>query len=169
MPNNTPIMRMLSRMSPLRMWLNSCAMTPCNSSRSSNSSVPRVTAIAASAGVYPAANALMPLSSSSTYISGTGTPDAIAISSTTLRSRLRNGSLTFGGTSVPPISCATRPPPAERRAVLYSVAPRIKSVATTAVKPRTVGFAGLSYCPTAFSPTPTIRVTPATIRIVATT
>ena len=25
--------RMLSRMSPLRMWLNSCATTPCNSSR----------------------------------------------------------------------------------------------------------------------------------------
>ena len=32
-PNSTPISRMLSRMSPFRMWLNSWAITPCSSSR----------------------------------------------------------------------------------------------------------------------------------------
>jgi hypothetical protein len=50
MPWSTPISRMLSRMSPLRMWLNSCATTPCNSSRESCSAVPRVTATTASLG-----------------------------------------------------------------------------------------------------------------------
>src|SRR3546814_5599063 len=43
-PNSTPISRMFRRMSPLRMWLNSCAITPCSSSRLSFSSAPRVTA-----------------------------------------------------------------------------------------------------------------------------
>ena len=37
-------------MSPLRMWLNSCAITPCSSSRLSRSSAPRVTATTASDG-----------------------------------------------------------------------------------------------------------------------
>ena len=32
-PKISPISRMLSRMSPLRMWLNSWATTPCSSSR----------------------------------------------------------------------------------------------------------------------------------------
>ncbi|CAB3810703.1 hypothetical protein LMG27177_07396 [Paraburkholderia fynbosensis] len=32
-PKIRPISRMLRRMSPLRMWLNSWATTPCNSSR----------------------------------------------------------------------------------------------------------------------------------------
>ena len=118
MPNNTPIMRIFRRMSPFRMWLNSCAMTPCNSSRFSSSSVPRVTAIAASPGVKPAANAFIPLSSSSTYTSGTGTPEAIAISSTTLRNCRRKGSLTSAGISVPPNSAATRPPPDDKTDVL---------------------------------------------------
>ena len=48
-----------------------------------------MTVTAALAGVWPAANALMPASCSSTYTSGIGTPEAIAISSTTLCSRLR--------------------------------------------------------------------------------
>ena len=55
-----------SRMSPLRMWLNSCASTPCSSSRLSFSSVPRVTVTTASLVVRPAANALRLGSSSST-------------------------------------------------------------------------------------------------------
>jgi hypothetical protein len=42
------------RMSPLRMWLNSWAMTPCNCSRFSRSRAPRVTAMAALAGGAPA-------------------------------------------------------------------------------------------------------------------
>ena len=73
------------RMSPFRMWLNSCAITPCSSARSSSSTQPRVTPITASSVVCPAANALMP-SSSSTYTGGTGTPEAMDISSTTLSS-----------------------------------------------------------------------------------
>ncbi len=59
MPLRMPISRILSRMSPLRMWLNSCAMTPCSSSRLSVSIVPRVTPITAFCGVAPAAKALM--------------------------------------------------------------------------------------------------------------
>ena len=50
-PNSQPIRRMFRRMSPLRMWLNSCATTPCSSSRLSVASAPRVTATAAFAGV----------------------------------------------------------------------------------------------------------------------
>ena len=46
----SPISRMFSRMSPLRMWLNSWAMTPCSSSRFRYSSAPRVTPITASPG-----------------------------------------------------------------------------------------------------------------------
>ena len=76
-------------MSPLRMWLNSCATTPCSSSRFSSVAAPRVTAMAASAGELPAANALMPSSFSSTYTSGMVTPEAMAISSTTLCRRLQ--------------------------------------------------------------------------------
>ena len=49
MPCSTPMSRMFSRMSPFRMWLNSCAMTPCSSSRVKRArSRPRVTAITAS-------------------------------------------------------------------------------------------------------------------------
>ena len=63
MPCSMPISRRLSRMSPLRMWLNSWAMTPCSSSRVSCSAQPRVTPITASLGEKPAAKALMPCSS----------------------------------------------------------------------------------------------------------
>ena len=98
-------------MSPLRTWLNSCAITPCSSSRLSFSSAPRVTATAASDGEYPAANALIPASSSSTNTRGTGTPDAIDISSTTLRRRRRCGSVASSGTGTPPIWIATAEPP----------------------------------------------------------
>jgi hypothetical protein len=51
MPCSTPIRRMFRRMSPLRMWLYSCATTPCNCSRDSNSTQPRVTPMTASSGV----------------------------------------------------------------------------------------------------------------------
>ena len=114
MPNSVPISRMLSRMSPFTTWLNSCAITPCSSSRLSRSSAPWVTAIAASAGEKPAANALICVSCGSTYTSGTGTPDAIAISSTTLRSLRSRGSVVSGGTSMPPSWRATLPPPPSR-------------------------------------------------------
>ena len=59
-PASTPMSLMLNRISPLTMWLNSCAITPISSSRLSRSSAPWVTHTAASAGVYPAANALIP-------------------------------------------------------------------------------------------------------------
>ena len=42
-PKIIPMSRMLSLMSPLRMWLNSWPMTPCNSSRDKISMQPRVT------------------------------------------------------------------------------------------------------------------------------
>ena len=59
MPCSTPISRRLSRMSPLRIWLNSWAMTPCSSSRSRKSRQPCETPITASPGPWPAAKALM--------------------------------------------------------------------------------------------------------------
>ena len=48
MPKSTPMSRMLSRMSPFKMWLNSWAITPCSSSRDRRESVPLVTATTAS-------------------------------------------------------------------------------------------------------------------------
>ena len=86
-PDNTPIIRMLSFMSPLRMWLNSCPTTACSSSREKSPRAPRVTAIAASLAENPAANALMPVSEFMTKTRGIETPEAKAISSTMLRRR----------------------------------------------------------------------------------
>jgi hypothetical protein len=65
MPWITPIRRMFSLMSPLRMWLNSWAMTPWSWSRLSCRTQPRVTPTTASPGVKPAAKALIPGSSRS--------------------------------------------------------------------------------------------------------
>ena len=112
-PKIQPISRMLSFMSPLRMWLNSCATTPCSSERVSRSSVPRVTPITAFVGSVPAAKALMPCSSSMIHTPGTGTPDAMAISSTTLSKRRSGRSVVVGSTTLPPRLCATTFPPAE--------------------------------------------------------
>ncbi len=53
---------MFNPVSPLRMWLNSCPIIPCNSSRVSNFTAPRVTPIAMSSRVWPAANELIPRS-----------------------------------------------------------------------------------------------------------
>ncbi len=66
MPKMSPVSWMLRRLSRLRRWLNSCATTPCSSSRVSAWSAPSVTATTASSTPYPAANALMPGSSGST-------------------------------------------------------------------------------------------------------
>ena len=49
-PARMPTRRRLSAMSPFRMWLNSCPITPCSSSRESFCTVPRVTMITASFG-----------------------------------------------------------------------------------------------------------------------
>jgi hypothetical protein len=109
-------------MSPFSTWLNSWPITPCSSARFSRSSAPCVTAIAASVGRYPAANALIAVSCSSTYTSGTGTPDAIAISSTTFSRRRRRGSCVSRVTFVPPSAIATAPPPPRSCDVRYSAA-----------------------------------------------
>ena len=120
MPASTPMSRVLSRMSPWNTWLNSCATTPCSSSRSSCSNAPRVTATAASRAFQPAANALMPASSSSTNMRGTGVPDAIAISSTTFTNRRSSVSRVPGSTSRPPSICATAAPPCRNCAMRTS-------------------------------------------------
>ena len=78
---------MFSRVSPCTRWLNSCATTPCSSSRVSRSSAPRVTATTASSGVQPAANALMASSRGSTQAPGGGMRLASAISCTMLAKR----------------------------------------------------------------------------------
>ena len=94
-------------MSPLRMWLNSWAMTPWSSSRVRFWIQPRVTPMTASPGVYPAAKALIPSSCSSRYTGGTGVPEAMAISSTTLRIFRSSGSVVWGESGRPPIISAT--------------------------------------------------------------
>ena len=58
------VTRMFIRMSPFRMWLNSCATTPWSSSRVSLCSVPLVTVTTASLVVRPAAKELIAGSSS---------------------------------------------------------------------------------------------------------
>ena len=132
-PNVQPNKRRLRRMSPLRMWLNSCAITPCSSSRLSRVAAPRVTAMAASAGELPAAKALMPSSFSSTYTSGMVTPEAMAISSTTLCRRLSARSPVLRSMRVPPSERATAPPPARNERVLKRLAPQMMPSTTTLV------------------------------------
>ena len=62
----------------------------------------------------------MPASCSSTYNCGIGTPEAIEISSTTLRRRRSCGSRVCSGTGVPPICSAIAAPPPRRLAMRYS-------------------------------------------------
>ena len=132
-PKTQPVRRMLSFMSPLRMWLNSWATTPCNSSRLRRSRQPRVTPMTALAGSVPAANALIPLSPSITQASGAGRPDAMAISSTTLSRRRSNRSVVAGSTWRPPRSRATTAPPPDRRASLYKLPTMITPLARGAM------------------------------------
>ena len=113
MPLSSAARRILRRMSPLRMWLNSWAITPCSSWRLRWSMVPRVTATTASAGEMPAAKALMPRSSLSTYTGGTGILAARAISCTTFRQRRSAGSRVEGRMRVPPMLSATTLPPVD--------------------------------------------------------
>ncbi len=108
-------------MSPFSTCENSCAITPCNSSRDSRVSVPRVTAITASLIEWPAANALIAVSLSITYTRGTATPDAIAISSTTLIRRRSSKSRVVMSTSRASTRLATAAPPALSEFILYSV------------------------------------------------
>ena len=113
MPNRSPIRRILMSVSPFSRWLNSCAMTPCNCSRLSSSIAPRVTPMAASRGENPTANALMP-ASSSRNTGGAGTPEAMAISSTTFSSRRSRKSSLLGMMRRPPRDSATPGPPPAR-------------------------------------------------------
>jgi len=68
------------------------------------------------------AKALIAVSCSSTYTSGIGTPEAIAISDTTFNSRLRWMSRVSGSTSTPPRLRATTPPPPRSSTDLYRLA-----------------------------------------------
>ncbi len=61
----------------------------------------------ASPGVYPAAKALIPSSCSRRYTGGTGVPEAMAISSTTLRILRSSGSVVWCESGRPPIISAT--------------------------------------------------------------
>ena len=61
-------------------------------------------------------------------------PEAMAISSTTLRSRCSFGSLTSGETRVAPRDSATLPPPDDSIAVLNPVAPMITRIMTRATR-----------------------------------
>ena len=118
---------MFIRISPFRIWLNSCPSTPCNSSRLKISSAPRVTATAASSGWWPAAKALIPDSCSSTYTCGTGRPEATAISSTIFTSLLTFRSGWLPSTRVPPSDVATLLPPPRKLITRYRLARPIKA------------------------------------------
>ena len=120
-PAITAVVRALMRVSPWKMWLYSCAITPCSSSRESRSMQPRVTPITERDGSGPAANALTEWSSSR-YTGGTGTPDAIDISSTIFRSSRSLGSRVAGSIGRPPSISAIFAPPCESCASLTSVA-----------------------------------------------
>ncbi len=132
MPASTPTMRMLSPMSPFRMWLNSWPITACSSSRVSRSSVPRVTAITEPDVLHPAAKALMPRSWSITYACGSRTPDAIAISSTMLRKRRSSASLLAGATARAPSRRATCAPPSARAMMLTMLTTAMIATVTAA-------------------------------------
>ena len=114
-------------MSPFRMWLNSCPITPCSSSRVSFSSAPRVTMITASFGSVPAASALIARSPSSAYTGGTATPEAIAISSTTLSRRDSAGVMRLRRMRRASSSSATASPPARSCQLRQSVAATISA------------------------------------------
>src|SRR5882757_9898706 len=145
-PASSPISRMLSRMSPLRMWLNSCPMTPCNSSRLSWASAPPVTVMAASAGVKPAAKALMPGSCGITNRRGAGTPEASAISSTMLTNRLSCGSVVVGSTGTAPRDAATAAPPCRSESILKNMRPPMSSRVTAVTTTTTPRIADSSKC-----------------------
>ena len=113
--------RTFSRVSPCAMWLNSCATTPCSSSRGSCAMAPLVKPSTASLGVLPAANALME-SSSITYTGGTGMPLAIDISSTTSSRRRSEGDAAAGFSQRPPSDSATALPP-PRSCMRFTPAP----------------------------------------------
>ena len=118
MPASTPIMRMLSPMSPFRMWLNSWPITACSSSRVRRSSAPRVTATTDPETLQPAAKELIARSLSITYACGRRTPEAIAISSTMFRKRRSSGSWLPADTARAPSMRATRAPPSARPMML---------------------------------------------------
>jgi hypothetical protein len=119
-------------MSPLTMWLNSWAMTPWSCSRSSRRSAPSVTAMAASLGVLPAAKALIPSWPASTKTAGTGTPEAMAISSTTLSRRRSPATGVSGGTQRPPRLEATEIPPARSAHTFHAAAPPTRAAVPSA-------------------------------------
>ena len=121
MPCTIPISLRLRCMSPLRIWLNSWAMTPCSSSRVRILRQPGVTPMTASLGVKPAANALMPLSLRRRKTAGTAVPLAIAISSTTLSSRRSARSCDPGSTGSTPSKRTMPLPPALKQMILPSV------------------------------------------------
>src|SRR5690606_16412749 len=79
----------------------------------------------------------MPASCSSTYRRGIGTPEAMAISSTTLRRRRNAGSRVSAGTSLPPICTATTSPPPRSEVTRYSearpITARVSSVLHTTI------------------------------------
>ena len=110
-PWMNPQRRMFKRMSPFRIWLNSCATTPWSWSRFNLLEQPSVMPITASLGEYQAANALMP-TSLMRYTGGTGKPEAMAISDTMLSIRFSFGFWVWWLILRPPKDSAiTLPPP----------------------------------------------------------
>ena len=148
-PNSTPSRRMLSRMSPFSTCENSCAITPCSSSRLSRVSVPRVTAITASLIEWPAAKALIEFSSSITNTRGTGTPDAMAISSTMFSRRRSSRSRVDGSSGRAPTIFATASPPDDSAFISTTVPPPIRPTTTSVlVRKKPLGrAAGVQACP----------------------
>ncbi len=142
-PPTTDRRRTLSRASPFSTCENSCATTPCSSSRSRRSSAPRVTATTACSGVSPAAKALIPSSPGRTNRAGTGSPDATAISSATFTRRRSPGSEVRRSTGTPPSIRATAGPPSESRAAWNAYPPSVTHATSPAT---TTASSGVKAC-----------------------
>ena len=146
-PNRSPMSLILSFISPLRIWLNSCATTPWSSDLLSLWRHPLVTATTALPGSVPAAKALIASSSSINQMPGTGKPEAIAISSTTLTSRRSSASLVCGSICLAPRSLATTAPPPLSCMVLNRLPVPMTPPVPSAVAVNTPGIQGFTVIP----------------------
>ena len=104
-----PASSVISRMSRFRTWAISCAITACSSSRDSAARSPSVTATLAVAASRPVANALGS-ASGITQTLGLGSPEAMAISSTTFISCFCSG-VAGSISSQAPVDHSTRSAP----------------------------------------------------------
>ena len=106
-----PAKRILSKVSPSRKWLSSCATKPSSSSRVSACKAPSVTTTTQSWGCQPAANALTSCTRGNTNTSGDGILAARLCSCTMLSNCCCANSRSLSKTGLAPMRCANSNPP----------------------------------------------------------